>query len=73
MPAPIRAGMLVIEAQANCDGRILPPSQPGVSKPVSRNKIVHGYTTALSSGALILAAAALIVALMVTARSQHQP
>ncbi|MCU1632264.1 MAG: transporter [Micrococcaceae bacterium] len=33
--------------------------------------IVDGYTTALSSGALILAAAALIVALMVTARPQQ--
>jgi hypothetical protein len=32
--------------------------------------IVDGYATALSSGALILAAAALIVALMVTARPQ---
>jgi hypothetical protein len=33
--------------------------------------IVDGYATALSSGALILAAAALIVALMVTARPQQ--
>jgi hypothetical protein len=39
---------------------------------MSQNKIVDGYTTALSSGALIYVAAALIVALMVTARPQHQ-
>ena len=34
--------------------------------------IVDGYATALSSGALILAAAALIVTVMVTARPQNQ-
>jgi predicted MFS family arabinose efflux permease len=34
--------------------------------------IVDGYSTALSSGALILAAAALLVALLVTARPPHQ-
>jgi hypothetical protein len=36
------------------------------------NTIVDGYTTALSGRTLILPAAALIVALIVTARPQHR-
>jgi hypothetical protein len=57
--------MLVMRAQANRGGASFPiPTH--VSKPMPRNQIVDGYTTAMSSRAHNLAAAALTV----TARPQ---